>query len=108
MPVPGQKAEKGGVARMRGSQVHDNGESNGARRQQVHEELRRFLGVTRDVPDEYGRMMRELPERGRREIEDLFRDYPAAGEMRIRVLRIVHAVYAERARGTTAADAEDM
>lgn len=76
--------------------MHENGENNGARRQQVHEELRHFLDVTENIPDEYARIMRELPEHRRREIEDLFRDYPAARVMQIRVLRIMYAVYEEK------------
>jgi plasmid stabilization system protein ParE len=66
----------------------------GADRSRAYEELQEFLGVVADCPDEYGVMMRDLPDWQRRQVEELFRDYPVAFArekgLQMRVLRIVH------------------
>jgi hypothetical protein len=69
----------------------------GADRRRVYEELQDFLGIVADCPDEYAMMMRDLPDRQRRQVEELFRDYPVifarTKGLQMRILRIVHDVY---------------
>lgn len=74
------------------SDIHP--ENNGADRARVFEELDDFLATVADCPDEYTARMRDLPERQRRQMEELFRDYPGAFArakgLQMRVLSIVH------------------
>lgn len=69
----------------------------GANRARVHEELQDFLGIVEDYPDEYAVMMCDLPDWQRRQVEELFRDYPVVFArtkgLQMRVLRIVHDAY---------------
>jgi hypothetical protein len=69
----------------------------GANRARVYEELQDFLGIVADCPDEYAAMMRDLPDRQRHQVEELFRDYPAVFArtkgLQMRMLRIVHDAY---------------
>ena len=69
----------------------------GANRARVYEELQDFLGIVGDCPDEYAAMMRDLPDWQRRQVEELFRDYPVVFArtkgLQMRMLRIVHDAY---------------
>ena len=77
------------------SDIHPD--NHGADRARVYKELHDFLGIVADWSDEYATMMRDLPERQRRQVEELFRDYPVVFArtqgLQVRMLRIVHDAY---------------
>ena len=53
-------------------------DNRGADWARVYKEFQDFLGIVADWPDEYAAMMRDLPERQRRQVEELFPDYLVA------------------------------
>lgn len=72
-------------------------DNSGADRLRVCEELAEFLSIVADCPDKYAMMMRDLPDRQRRQVEELFRDHPVVFArtkgLQMRMLRIVHDAY---------------